>query len=196
MGLLSLQVVAVLASWGILAGHRFRRVEVVVLLSADAFPTALFLLMALSIFVRVARRRNVAINRYARIYLAAATVQVVLNIVLLVSGGRPRHESLVWGLCVLGGAYLLVVAVFSGWYWLYDHMIPGGAFNFPEAEVLPNFRPNLIDYVFISFNTNSTFGPTAELIKSRHVKVLMMLQTALSLAILLVFVARLTGITK
>lgn len=196
MGLVFLQALALPASWGILAGHRFHRAEVLVLLSADAFPTALFLLMALSIFVRVRLRRNVAINRYARNFLVAATVQVVLNIALLVSGGRPRHESLVWGLCVLGGAYLLVVAVFSGWYWLYDHTTPGGAFDFPEAEVLPNFRPNLIDYIFIAFNTNSTFGPTAELIKSRHVKVLMMLQTALSLAILLVFVARLTGLTK
>jgi hypothetical protein len=196
MGLLALQVVAVLASWGILAGHRFNHVEVLVLLSSDTVPTVLLLAMALSIAVRVARGRNVAINRYARIYLGTATAQVMLNIALLVSSGRPRHESLVWGLCVLGGAYLLVVAVFSGWYWLYDQTIPGGAFDFPEAEVLPNFRPNLIDYVFISFNTNSTFGPTAELIKSRHVKVLMMLQTSLSLAILLVFVARLTGLTR
>ena len=144
--------------------------------------------------IRVRRGRNFAVNRYALLYLTVATVQVVVNIVLLVSGGKPLHDSLLWGLAVLGGAYLLVVAVFTGWYWLLDKITVGGAFVFPEAEVIPGFRPNIVDYLFISFNTNSTFGPTAELVKSRHVKVLMMLQTALSLAVLLIFVARLTGL--
>lgn len=196
LGLLALQAVDALVSWGILVGYRFPGAAEGLLIAADVAPTTVFLLLSLLVLARVRRGRNFAVNRYAFIYLIAATIQVILNIILLVSGGTPLHDSLIWGLGVLGGAYLLVVAVFTGWYWLYDKITPGGAFDFPETEAIPNFRPNLIDYVFISFNTNSTFGPTAELIKSRHVKVLMMLQTALSLAILLVFVARLTGLTK
>jgi len=196
LGLLALQALDTLVSWGIRVGYRFPGAGSTILVVSDFVPLVAFLLIGAAVAFKVRRRRNVAVNRYALLYLTIATAHVIMTIALIVSGGEPRHDSLVWGLAVLGGAYLLVVAVFTGWYWLLDHLIPGRAFDFPEAEVIPGFRPNIVDYLFISFNTNSTFGPTAELVKSRHVKLLMMLQTALSLAILLVFVARLTGITK
>jgi len=196
VGLFALQVLDTLVSWGIRVGYLFSGAGSRILLISDLVPIAAFLLIGVALASKVRRRRNVAVNRYALVYLVIATAHVIMTIALIVSGGEPRHDSLVWGLAVLGGAYLLVVAVFTGWYWLLDHLIPGHAFDFPEAEVIPGFSPNIVDYLFISFNTNSTFGPTAELVKSRHVKLLMMLQTALSLAILLVFVARLTGITK
>lgn len=56
-------------------------------------------------------------------------------------------------------------------------------------------RPTFIDYFFISFNTNATFGPTSETVVSRRVKLVMMAQTSLSLLVLLVLVARLVGIS-
>ncbi|MEY4338463.1 MAG: hypothetical protein RLZ14_313 [Actinomycetota bacterium] len=70
-----------------------------------------------------------------------------------------------------------------------------------EARVQPEIsahgeelsRPTLIDYAFISFNTNATFGPTSETVVSRRVKLVMMFQTSLSLLVLLVLVARLVG---
>ena len=190
-----LQAVNVLASWGILFGYRFGSVDHTLLLIADIVPAAVFVAFVLVGVVWARAGRNFAINRFALSYLCVATVQSILNVFCLVSSGEPHGESLLWGLGVLGGAYLQVVAVFAGWYWLLDHTTPGGAFVFPEAEHRLDFRPGLIDYVFISFNTNSTFGPTSETILSRRVKVLMMLQTALSLAILLVFVARLIGLS-
>jgi hypothetical protein len=113
-----------------------------------------------------------------------------------VSSGEPKQDSLLWGLWVLGGAYLLLVAVFTGWYWLYDHVTPGGAFVFPEDSLGRDGVPNLVDYLFISFNTNSTFGPTTEVVRSRQVKVLMMLQTLMSLLILLVFVGRMVNASR
>ncbi|CAB4984638.1 unannotated protein [freshwater metagenome] len=54
-------------------------------------------------------------------------------------------------------------------------------------------RPKFIDYAFISFNTNATFGPTGETVVSRRVKLVMMFQTSLSLLVLLVLVARLVS---
>ena len=196
IGLLALELVNLVASLGILSGYRFPGTDFVVLIVVDAVPAAVFLLMFVLVVLRVRGGRNVAINRLAIVYLALATVQTIATVFYLVSSGRPYGTSLLWGVGVLGGAYLQVVAVFTGWYWLLDHSVPGGAFDFPEADVNPAFRPNLVDYVFISFNTNSTFGPTTELVKSRHVKLLMMLQTSLSLAILLVFVARLIGLEQ
>ena len=73
-------------------------------------------------------------------------------------------------------------------------MIEGGAFLFPVREGTTDHQPNVVDYLFIAFNTNSTFGPTSEDVVSRRVKALMMYQTVLSLAILLVFVARIVGL--
>lgn len=193
LGLLVLQLVNVLASGGILVGYRFPHPDRIILVVADLIPVVAFVVMIAMVFARVRRGRNIAINRIALAYLVLATLQSTLNVFFLVSSGRPDGESLLWGLGVLGGAYLQVVAVFAGWYWLLDHTVPGGAFVFPETESKQGFVPNLIDYLFISFNTNSTFGPTAETILDRKVKLLMMLQTALSLAILLVFVARIVG---
>ena len=196
LGLFLVQIVDLLASLGVRLGYDFPGTESAILLSVDVAVLVLFVAQAAFLFVRVTRHRNVSITRLALVYLTAATTQVVAHIALLVVSGQPRHASLLWGLWVLGGAYLMVVAVFSGWYWLYDHITPGGAFVFPENSLAGDDRPHVIDYVFISFNTNSTFGPTAEVVRSRHVKVLMMLQTVLSLAILLVFVARLVNLAK
>ena len=79
---------------------------------------------------------------------------------------------------------------FSLWYQLADAYIKGGAFDFPPHGAHPDDPPRWIDYLFLSFNTQSTFGPTIEGIRTRPVKVLMMLQTSLSLILLVVLVAR------
>ena len=54
----------------------------------------------------------------------------------------------------------------------------------------PTDAPRWIDYLFLSFNTQTTFGPTVEAIRTRPVKILIMLQTSLSLIVLVVLVAR------
>jgi hypothetical protein len=47
----------------------------------------------------------------------------------------------------------------------------------------------------LSFNTNSTFGPTTEGVKSRVAKGLMMVQTSLALTVLVVLTARIIKAT-
>ena len=79
-------------------------------------------------------------------------------------------------------------------YWVADHLIEGKAFEFPETKGRPHRPPDLIDYLFIAFNTNATFGPTTEAVISRRVKALMMLQTVCSLLVLMVLVARVVGL--
>ena len=128
------------------------------------------------------------------VFLVFATVHLVANITALVLTAHVRDESYLWGLWDVGSAYLMVVAVFTGWYWAADTLIPNGAFDFPVPERKPAPTPNLIDYVFIAFNTNATFGPTVETVTSRRVKVLMMLQTTCSLVVLVVLVARMVSL--
>jgi len=142
-----------------------------------------------------ARRDHPSLLRAFVVYLGFATVQVVANVAALLGTAKFRHDSYLWGLWDIGAAYLMVVAIFTGWYWVLDLLIPGGAFEFPVPEGREPERPRLIDYMFIAFNTNSTFGPTAEAVLSRRVKVLMMFQTICSLFILLVMVARIVGMS-
>jgi hypothetical protein len=196
LGLLIVQILDIAASWQIHAGAVFSRSAGAVLFNVDAVTTAVFIAMAVALVISTMRGDNSRINRYAFFYLAMATVQVTLNVVLMVASGHTRDDSLLWGLWDLGAAYLLIVVVFTGWYWWCDRVIEGGAFVFPTRENSVDHRPNVVDYLFIAFNTNSTFGPTSEDVVSRRVKALMMYQTILSLSILLVFVARIVGLAS
>ena len=130
-------------------------------------------------------------HRALVVYLIVATVQTIASVAALVVTAHVRNDEYLWGLADVGAAYIAIAAVFTGWYWLLDGIVPGGAFVFPGRGGEDLQRPKLIDYAFISFNTNSTFGPTSETVVSRRVKVAMMLQTSLSLLVLLVLVARL-----
>lgn len=194
LALLIVQVLDILASWQIHAGAVFSRATGDALFLIDALTTLVFVVMSVALVVSTMRGDESRINSYAFVYLTMATVQVTLNVVLMVASGHTRDDSLLWGLWDLGAAYLLIVVVFTGWYWWCDRVIDGGAFVFPTREGTGDHRPNVIDYLFIAFNTNSTFGPTSEDVVARRVKALMMYQTILSLAILLVFVARIVGL--
>jgi|APCry1669189034_1035192.scaffolds.fasta_scaffold21222_2 hypothetical protein len=193
-GLLLIQLLDIGATWQIHAGDVFSRTVGDLLFLVDLITSTVFVVMAIVLVVLTIRGDDSKINRYAFFYLVMATFQVTLNVVLMVSCGHTRNDSLLWGLWDLGAAYLLIVAVFTGWYWWCDRVIEGGAFVFPTREGDTEHQPNIVDYMFIAFNTNSTFGPTSEDVVSRRVKALMMYQTVLSLSILLVFVARIVGL--
>ncbi|CAB4323669.1 MAG: hypothetical protein F2520_06985 [Actinobacteria bacterium] len=194
LGLLIVELLDVFASWQIQAGDVFTQTTGELLFGVDLITTIVFILMAVALVVSTMRDDDSKVNRYAFVYLLMATVQVTLNVVLMVASGHTRNDSLLWGLWDLGAAYLLIVVVFTGWYWWCDRVIDGGAFVFPTRESATEHRPNVVDYLFIAFNTNSTFGPTSEDVVARRVKALMMYQTVLSLSILLVFVARIVGL--
>jgi len=85
--------------------------------------------------------------------------------------------------------------VFSLWYQLADAYLPGGAIDFPPNGAHPDGPPRWFDYLFLSFNTNATFGPTTEGVRTRPTKALMMLQAAISLVVLVVLIARVVGLT-
>jgi hypothetical protein len=154
-----------------------------------------FLVILIAVVVAGLQHKDRAVLLIFVVFLAFATVHLVANIAALVLTAHVRNDSYLWGLWDVGSAYLMVVAVFTGWYWIADELIPEGAFDFPVPEGREAPTPNLIDYVFIAFNTNATFGPTVETVTSRRVKVLMMLQTMCSLLVLVVLVARMVSLT-
>ena len=127
-------------------------------------------------------------------YLSVATVNLALNVGALVATAdhlEVAHLALLWDVALV---YLSTVFVFALWYRLLDSEITGGAFELPPDPARPDRQPGWVDYVFLSFNTNATFGPTAEVVHSRTAKVVMMTQTVISLLVLVVLLGRIVGL--
>ena len=105
------------------------------------------------------------------------------------------------------------ILVFALWYWRLDAGGPhgrdaqlghvAGAFLFPQLTMLPDAKtgagqehwsPNFFDYLFLAFNTSTAFSPTDTPVLARWGKVLMMLQSIISLAVLAILAARAVNI--
>ena len=56
------------------------------------------------------------------------------------------------------------------------------------------WSPGFVDYLFLAFNTSTAFSPTDVPVLSRWAKVLMMLQSSISLATIALLAARAVNI--
>jgi len=67
----------------------------------------------------------------------------------------------------------------------------------PEAKASADadlWTPNFIDYLFLSFNTSTAFSPTDVPVLARWAKVLMVLQSLVSLTVVVLLAARAVNI--
>jgi|688.fasta_scaffold202051_1 uncharacterized membrane protein len=121
-------------------------------------------------------------------YLAFALVHLVVNVGALLFSATAKATGLasLWDVGAIGA---MTVLTFAACYWILDRSTPGGAFLIPGREgTLPN--PKLFDYIYLSFDTSTTFGPTLEVPVCQRAKALMMLQVVLSVVILTVLLSR------
>jgi hypothetical protein len=144
---------------------------------------------------------------------AVLTIGLTISIVLLV-GALPAHQESPQEL-LLSAASLWItnILVFALWYWRLDaggphqrDKRPGhteGDFLFPQMTMseqalrdagLEDWSPEFIDYLFLAFNTSTAFSPTDVPVLARWAKVLMMLQSLLSLLIVALLAARAVNI--
>lgn len=99
------------------------------------------------------------------------------------------------------------ILVFAGWYWRIDaggphkrgaretHSQEDAAFLFPQmTSNITDWSPAFIDYLFLAFNTSTALSPTDAPILSRGAKVLMMIQSAISLSVIVLLAARAVNI--
>jgi len=99
------------------------------------------------------------------------------------------------------------VLVFALWYWKLDAGGPSGrdtakdhidsSFLFPQMldpECDPSWSPQFMDYLFLAFNTSTAFSPTDTAALSRWAKLGMMLQSLISLTIVVLLAARAVNI--
>lgn len=98
--------------------------------------------------------------------------------------------------------WIVNVLIFSLLYWQIDLGGPEARIHrntqpdwlFPQSDlpegIMPNWRPTFIDYLFLSYNTATAFSPTDALPLTVRAKLLMMLQSVISLITILVVVSR------
>ena len=136
-----------------------------------------------------------------------------MSVILLV-GALPSHRESPTALLLSATAiWTSNILVFALWYWRLDAGGPhgrdarpghaNGAFLFPQMTMLPGrqaaagqamWSPNFLDYLFLAFNASTAFSPTDTPVLARWGKVLMMLQSLISLAVVAVLAARAVNI--
>ncbi len=158
--------------------------------------TAIFVLVTLSLVLVIYKPYPTWIFRVAAVYLTFSVVQVVANVISMVSTANGPHGGGLGSLWDVAAVYGVSVLVFSVVYLVLDIRTPGGAFVWPSRDNEEPPMPHVIDYLFISFNVNSTYGPTSEAVVSRLAKSVMVLQVLLAILMLTVLIARAVSATS
>ena len=176
------------------------------------FPSlVLALLIPTNITYHTGRHRLNAILGFA--VDGVLTVGLIISVTLLVDALPAGKEAPQQLLLSAASLWITNILVFALWYWRLDaggpyqrDKRPGhseGAFLFPQMTMSkqalreagqPDWSPNFVDYLFLAFNTSTAFSPTDVLVLARWAKVLMMLQSLLSLLIIALLAARAVNI--
>lgn len=127
-------------------------------------------------------------------------------IVDLVNGTGIRDAGeLLW---VGGSIWITNVIVFSLWYWEFDSGGPAARtikdpypdFLFPQMQsptlARPEWRPEFLDYLYLSFTNATAFSPTDTMPMTRWAKMAMLVQSAFSLSIAILVIARAVNVLK
>jgi hypothetical protein len=144
---------------------------------------------------------------YAAIIMV--TVVMITSVMFLVEAIIYRTLHPVVLLRSAAILWITNIVAFAVWYWRLDAGGPhkrnmkgahdDGAFLFPQMSIegptdheadKDNWSPHFIDYLFLAFNTSTALSPTDVPVLSRWAKVLMMIQSCISLTIVVLLAAR------
>lgn len=136
------------------------------------------------------------------------TADMIWSLYLLVAA-LPAHRIAPIDLLRASAAlWVSNIIVFASWYWRLDAGGPHardlrgthteGAFLFPQMTEAHrrdrNWSPGFVDYLFLAFNTSTAFSPTDCPVLTRWAKLMMMLQSLISLATIVLLAARAVNI--
>jgi hypothetical protein len=142
------------------------------------------------------------------IMLLFIVVATVVNLTTLASliGAMVHRSREINGLQLLASSIAVWtnnVIMFSLLYWRIDRGGPEARVNnkgtkpdwlFPQTgapeDVPPDWRPAFVDYLFLGFSTATAFSPTDALPLTSRAKMLMMLESTISLATIVVVASR------
>jgi uncharacterized membrane protein len=151
-------------------------------------------------------RRRLVLGTIA-IVSAANSAAIILLIHLLVNGAYTQASTASTLLRAALHMWVVNVLLFGLWYWQLDG---GGPLNRPACvqtrrdflfpqQTEPAFaesgwQPQFLDYLYVSFTNATAFSPTDAMPLSRWAKMLMLVQSAISLALAVMVVARAVNI--
>jgi uncharacterized membrane protein len=152
-------------------------------------------------------RRQLTLTTTAIVSVANAIALVLLAHLLLnrgLSGGSRGHRLIIAGTLI----WLTNVLIFSLWYWEIDRRGPGlraagldgpPDFLFPNmtdeiTRLSPGWRPRFVDYLYVSLTNATAFSPTDTMPLTAQAKMMMGLQSLVSLVTLGLVVSRAVNI--
>jgi hypothetical protein len=154
---------------------------------------------------RVARAGSIALIFLITAANAISAVLLIRAIVLVL----PNTGSAVPLLASGASIWATNVIAFGMWYWEFDRGGPiqraEGARKYPDLMfpqmasphlAPPDWRPYFVDYLYLSFTNATAFSPTDVMPLSRWAKATMTVQTAVSLAMGALVIARAVNILK
>jgi hypothetical protein len=150
-------------------------------------------------------RRWLSLGNIAIVSVANAA-SIILLIHLLINGAAANAPTLLRAAVHM---WVVNVLLFALWYWQLDGGGPVARPTSPPADrdfLFPQqtepqlqtsgWRPLFLDYLYVSFTNSSAFSPTDAMPLSRWAKMLMLVQSAISLALAVMVVARAVNILK
>ena len=174
---------------------------------ADTYASPVALLTALIGLVLWWQRSNRSTRLVLDVTLGLAMIALLDNVVGLVVCLFDKQDNPGFLLLSSAMVYLENIAVFAAFYWRFDHAHqhrvaageathPGILFphNTMSFKSLQGWCPGFVDYLFLSFNTSSTFGPTLPVPLRGPIQIGMMVQVAIAMAVLVMLAARAIGL--
>jgi branched-subunit amino acid transport protein len=175
-------------------------------------PLALVTLLVIPT-VLARRMERHRLNRWLGFVITGiVTIDMIWSLSLLVAAiiaHKLQPAQLLLSAVVLWASNILV---FASWYWRLDAGGPNardrravhseGAFLFPQMTLdasdpdspANGWSPGFVDYLFLAFNTSTAFSPTDVPVLSRWAKLLMMVQSIISLATIALLAGRAVNI--
>ena len=172
------------------------------------FPSIVFVLLIPNIVSHHTGRRQLN-NVLGFAVDGVLTLGLIFSLGLLIAALPTHRQSPMALLLSAASLWVTNIIVFALWYWRLDAGGPNqrdkrtqhfaGAFLFPQMTMnnqslrqfgQAGWSPNFVDYLFLSFNTSTAFSPTDVPVLARWAKVLMMIQSLLSLLIIALLAAR------
>lgn len=163
--------------------------------SIENLGTWLFVVVTAGLVISLYRGSRHQLFHWGLTYLIYAALQLIANVMAMIfTAGHHQGEALT-SLWDVAAVYMSSVLVFMFIYIFLDVSTPGGVFLWPARDGEAPPEPHIIDYLFISLNVNSTYGPTSEALVSRPAKLVMAVQVLLAILMLTVLIARAAGST-
>jgi uncharacterized membrane protein len=175
------------------------------------------LLSPIGVYATVKHKHKLArtighIDSFFLTILLLVSVGLVLMNLINPKGTRETPTELLFSAAAL---WYTNVLVFATWYWRIDaggpaerekrHQHEEGAFLFPQMTMtleckentcMEAWSPGFVDYLFLAFNASTALSPADTPVLTRWAKLLMMLQSCISLTIIVLMAARAVNILQ